>query len=156
MCVHALHYQHGIFPLAELNTWQSSRRADPCLSTSTLAFNPADVHVGLRLFFRPSAALHLQHMIVSPDLLRQRVEKQTRPVHQIPARVEDLGESCFSGSKSILTAFVSQASVSTLARHSMKVYYVAKSLSLCGVRCFFCKNTIMWTGKTLDSFSIHF
>lgn len=77
--------------------------------------------------------------------------KSFSPVHPVLARAEDL-ESCFSCSKSILTALVSQTSESTLARHSMKVCNVTKYLSL---PFFFLQKDHNEKGKTLNSFSIY-
>lgn len=63
--------------------WQSSWRADPCLSVSALPLNSADVHVGLLLFLPPSAVFHLRahNCLARPTAALER--KQTQCIKKI-------------------------------------------------------------------------
>lgn len=137
-CVCTPHSHHGIFPLAELNMWQSSWRADPCLSVSALPFNPADVHVGLLLFLPPSAVFHLRthNCLARPTAALEpkqtqciKKKKSFNPVHQAPVKVQDLGKSCFTQDFP-LHFCTSQTTASTLAPHNVKVCYATKYLTL--------------------------
>lgn len=114
--------------------WQSSWRADPCLSVSALPFNPADVHVGLLLFLPPSAVFHLRahNCLARPTAALEPkqthcIKKSFSPFHQAPVKVDDLGKSCFTED---FPLHFSQTTASTLAPHNVKVCYATNYLTL--------------------------